>query len=125
VDIKSYPDLIGSPAQIEVTTMSDRSQKFIPGVEEMGELSFTANYTAESFKTLWDLRNTDLELAVFFGGDDSSGVAVPTGDDGVVTFGGQISPSIPGGGVNAAVDMNISVFVSDEMIWYEDATAII
>jgi len=124
VNIKATPDLIGQPEQIEVTTMSDRSQKFIPGVEQMEALVFTCNYTKEAFKKLWDMRNKEGEFAVFFGGEDYNGEAKPTGQDGVVTFKGTLSPSIPGGAVNEVVEMTVNFFVSSELVWYEDASVL-
>ena len=125
VDIKATPDLIGQPEQIEVTTMSDRSQKFIPGVEQMEALAFTCNYTKADFKKLWDMRNQEGEFAVFFGGEEQyNGETKPTGTDGVVTFKGTLSPSIPGASVNEGVDITINFFVSSELVWHENAFAL-
>ena len=49
VDIKSFPDLMGEPNMLETTTLSNKSQTFIPGILQMENLQFLANYTKEDF----------------------------------------------------------------------------
>ena len=106
--IKEFPDLIGQPELIEVTTMSDRSQKFIPGVEQLEALAFTANYTKAAFQKLWDMRGTEHDFAVYFGDE---------GKDGIFELSGQLSPSVPGAAVNEAVDMTITIYPSSEIVF--------
>ena len=52
VDIKEFPDLGGDPEMLETTTLSDKMQTFISGIQSMDGLSFTANYTLADYKTL-------------------------------------------------------------------------
>ena len=47
VDIKDFPDLGGSPEMLETTTLSDGMQTYIPGIQSLDALEFTANYTKE------------------------------------------------------------------------------
>ena len=51
VDIKEFPDLGGDPEMLETTTLSDKMQTFISGIQSMDGLSFTANYTLADYKT--------------------------------------------------------------------------
>lgn len=52
VKIKSFPDLGVAPAAIDVTSLADDVQKFIPGVKGMGAMEFVANYDEAQFAEL-------------------------------------------------------------------------
>lgn len=109
IDIKDFPDLGGSPEMLETTTLSDRMQTYIPGIQSLDALEFTANYTLEDFKTLKELEGKETEFAVWFGGTESGDTVTPTGDDGKFAFKGQLSVFPVGGGVNEVVDMTITI----------------
>ncbi|GHV09303.1 hypothetical protein FACS1894217_13280 [Clostridia bacterium] len=109
IDIKDFPDLGGAPEMLETTTLSDKMQTYIPGIQSLDALEFTANYTLTDFQTLKDLEGTELDLAVWFGGTESGGVLTPSGSDGKFEFKGQISAFPVGGGVNEVVDMTITI----------------
>lgn len=50
--IKSYPALGGAPEQIEVTDLEDETQTFVPGVQTMEAMEFSANYTLENYEAV-------------------------------------------------------------------------
>ena len=109
IDIKDFPDLGGAPEMLETTTLSDRMQTYIPGIQSLDALAFTANYTKEDFLKLQALEGVEHEYAVWFGGTESAGVVTPTGTDGKFNFKGQLSAYPVGGGVNEVVDMNVTI----------------
>lgn len=109
IDIKDFPDLGGSPEMLETTTLSDKMQTYIPGIQSLDALEFTANYTKEDFTKLKALEGVDSEYAVWFGGTESGGVVTPTGTDGKFEFRGQLSVFPVGGGVNEVVDMTVTI----------------
>lgn len=109
IDIKDFPDLGGAPEMLETTTLSDRMQTYIPGIQSLDALAFTANYTKEDFLKLQALGGVEHEYAVWFGGTESAGVVTPTGTDGKFNFKGQLSAYPVGGGVNEVVDMNVTI----------------
>ncbi len=109
LDIKDFPDLGGAPEMLETTTLSDKMQTYIPGIQSLDALEFTANYTLADFQKLNALEGTELDLAVWFGGTESGGTLTPTGTDGKFTFKGQLSAFPVGGGVNEVVDMTITI----------------
>ena len=109
IDIKDFPDLGGAPEMLETTTLSDRMQTYIPGVQSLDALEFTANYTKEDFSKLKALEGVESEYAVWFGGTEEAGVVTPTGTDGKFQFKGQLSVYPVGGGVNEEVDMTITI----------------
>lgn len=109
IDIKDFPDLGGSPEMLETTTLSDKMQTYIPGIQSLDALEFTANYTKEDFTKLKALEGVDSEYAVWFGGTETGGVVTPTGSDGKFEFNGQLSAFPVGGGVNEVVDMTVTI----------------
>nr|DAI82247.1 MAG TPA: Major tail protein [Caudoviricetes sp.] len=109
IDIKEFPDLGGAPELIETTTLSDKMQTNINGVQSLDALEFTANYTLDDYKKLQALEDTEHEFAVWFGGTETGGVLTPTGDDGKYKFKGQLAVYINGAGTNEVVEMTISI----------------
>lgn len=109
IDIKDFPDLGGAPEMLETTTLSDRMQTYIPGIQSLDALAFTANYTKEDFSKLKALEGVENDYAVWFGGTETAGVVTPTGTDGKFEFRGQLSVFPVGGGVNEVVDMNVTI----------------
>ena len=100
IDIKDFPDLGGAPEMLETTTLSDNMQTYIPGIQSLDALEFTANYTLADFKKIKAMEGTDTAFAVWFGVE---------GADGKFEFNGQISAFPVGGGVNEVVGMTISI----------------
>ena len=100
IDIKSFPDLGGTPEMLETTTLSDNMQTYIPGVQTLDALEFEANYTLENFEKLNALVGIDLPYAVWIG---------ENGENGKFEFNGQISAFPTGGGVNEVIGLTISI----------------
>ena len=109
IDIKDFPDLGGAPEMLETTTLSDKMQTYIPGIQSLDALEFTANYTKEDFTKLKALEGKEESYAVWFGGTERDGVLTPTGSDGKFEFKGQLSAFPVGGGVNEVVDMTVTI----------------
>lgn len=109
IDIKEFPDLGGAPEMLETTTLSDNMQTYIPGVQSLDALEFTANYTKVDFTKLKALEGQEIDFAVWFGGTNKGNTLTPTGSDGKFEFKGQLSVFPVGGGVNEVVDMTITI----------------
>lgn len=109
VDIKDFPDLGGAPEMLETTTLSDNMQTYIPGIQTLDSLDFTANYTKTDFTTLKALEGVETEYAVWLGGTGDGTTLTPTGSEGKFKFKGKLSVYPVGGGVNEVVDMNITI----------------
>ena len=120
IDIKDFPDLGGAPEMLETTTLSDNMQTYIPGIQSLDALEFTANYTKEDFTKLKALEGQKIELAVWFGGTGEGASLTPTGSDGKFEFEGQLSVFPVGGGVNEVVDMTITIAPSTPIIMAEE-----
>lgn len=109
IDIKEFPDLGGSPEMLETTTLSDRMQTYIPGIQSLDALEFATNYTLADYKKLKALEGKEQEFAVWFGGTEAGDTVTPTGSDGKFKFKGQLSAFPVGGGVNEVVDMTVTI----------------
>lgn len=109
IDIKEFPDLGGAPEMLETTTLSDKMQTYIPGIQSLDSLEFTANYTLEDYTKLKAMEGTDSEYAVWFGGTESGDVVTPSGDSGKFKFNGSLSVYANGGGTNEVVNMTITI----------------
>ena len=109
LDIKSFPDLGGDPETIDVTTLSDPMRVFIEGIKNTGNLQFTANYSSSDYNTIKGLAGQKEKFSVWFGASTSNEVDTPDGSRGKFDFEGTISAYVTGGGVNEAVNMNVTV----------------
>lgn len=109
IDIKDFPDLGGAPEMLETTTLSDNMQTYIPGIQSLDALEFTANYTKTDFTKLKAMEGTNKHFAVWFGGSGEASTLKPSGDDGKFKFDGHLSVFPVGGGVNEVVDMTITI----------------
>lgn len=116
VDIKDFPDLGGAPEMLETTTLSDKMQTYIPGIQSLDALEFTANYTKTDFDKLKALEGQSKKFAVWMGATETAGVLTPTGSDGKFEFDGQLSVFPVGGGVNEVVDMTITIAPSTPIV---------
>ena len=106
IDIKEFPDLGGAPEMLETTTLSDKMQTYIPGIQSLDSLEFTANYTLDDYKKLKALEGVNNEYAVWFGGTEAGDTVTPTGDNGKFNFKGSLSVYANGGEV---VEMTITI----------------
>lgn len=115
VDIKSFSDLGGSPEMLEITTLSDGMQKYIPGIKASEALEFEANYDKADYISLEALKGVDTPYAIWFGGTESGVGVTPTGEDGKFEFSGQLSVRVVGGSTNEPVGMSITIAPSSEI----------
>lgn len=104
--IKSYPALGGAPEQLETTDLEDETQTYVPGVQSMEAMEFTANYELSSYTAVKAKANTELHYRLKMGRD---------GVDGVATWEGQHSVYVNEGEVNGVREMTISVSPSTKI----------
>ncbi len=109
IDIKEFPDIGGDPELLETTTLSDKMQTFILGIQSNEGLNFTANYTKSDYQTLQGLEGSEQDYAIWFGASVSNNVVTPDGSNGKFEFKGELSVHVSGGGVNEVVDMAITI----------------
>ena len=110
IDITEFPDLGTDPEMLETTTLSDRMQTFIMGIEGNEAMNFATNYDKTGYAALKALKNKEEGFAVWFGGtENGDGTVTPTGSEGKFSFKGQLSVRVTGGGVNEVRKMGITI----------------
>lgn len=101
IDIKDFPALVEPAEAVETTTLSDLAQTFIKGIKSSsGQLNFTANYSG----TDWEAVATRVSTDKYF--------ELRLSDGSVFEFQGSFDISLSEGGVNAPVEMIVSVYPS-------------
>ena len=121
IDIKSFPDLGGTPELLETTTLSDAMTTNIIGIQSLDALEFECNYVLAEYTKLKALEGKDGDYAVWLGGTEAAGAVTPTGSDGKFEFKGQLSVYVNGGGVNEVVNMTVSIAASTPITMGADA----
>ena len=103
--IKSYPDLGGAPEQIETTDLEDTFQTFVPGVQSIDTMEFTANYNPTDYTAVVNAipSSGDLYYHLEFG---------TSGTNGIFEWTGTHSVRINGGEVNGVREMTITCIPS-------------
>lgn len=109
IDITEFPDLGTDPEMLETTTLSDRMQTFIMGIQGNEAMTFNTNYDHTGYKALKALKNKTEGYAVWFGGTENENDVTPTGSEGKFAFDGQLSVRVTGGGVNEVRGMAITI----------------
>lgn len=97
--IKSYPDLGGTPEQLESTDLEDEAQTFVEGVQSVDSMEFTANYTKESYDAVVEKVGKEQKYQLEFG---------KAGADGIFSWTGTHSVRVTGGEVNGVREMVIT-----------------
>ena len=117
VDITEFPDLGSDPEMLETTTLSDKMQTFILGIQSNSGLSFSANYDHTDYLALKELAGKTEGYAVWFGGtEDTNGKVTPSGEDGKFSFNGQLSAHVTGGSANEVRGMAITIAPSTPIV---------
>lgn len=112
VDITSVPDLGGAPEQIDVTTLSDRKQRNMNGIQTNSSHEFGAWYSPEVYDTLQSIMEADFDKTEV---EDLDTYQLWIGENGVggkFEWQGKLSVFVGGYESNAAIPMTLTI--SDE-----------
>lgn len=99
--IKTTPQLNGEREQIESTDLTDTSQTFVPGVQSVENMQFTANFTLAAYTSLKANALTDGFFEIDF---VSAGAKA--------TWEGQYDVYLNETEVNGLIEMTITVYPS-------------
>jgi hypothetical protein len=107
--LMEVPEIGGDPEKIEVTTLSDKHKKYIPGISDLGDLDFVFlfdNSTETSnYRVLKELQ--DAKKIVTYKVEYPDG----TGHQ----FDAYVSVKIAGGGVNTPATFTASMFLQSDI----------
>lgn len=99
--IKTTPQLNGEREQIESTDLTDTAQTFVPGVQSVENMQFTANFTLTAYQSLKANALTDGFFEIDF---VSAGAKA--------TWEGQYDVYVNETEVNGLIEMTITVYPS-------------
>ena len=105
ITIKDFPSLLGKRSAIETTTLSDDAQTYLEGIRQQSEtFDFLANYDPTVYETINKLDGVQKCSLAF---SDGSGY----------TWDGYLSASVNEGGVDAVIEMTISIVPATVPVW--------
>ena len=116
IEIKDFPDLIGTVEALEKTTTSDAQRTYIEGIIGNDQKSFTCNYNPTDSAKIQALEGQELNLAVWFGYTKSGSTYTPDGSMGKFQGKGYVRAGIPGKGINEVVDMTITLTMTEGFV---------
>lgn len=111
--LKEVPEFGIEPEKVENTTLEDKVKKYEFGIGDAGELEYKFAYdnttTTSSYRVL---RNAaDNKTKLFF---------EQTYPDGTkVTFEGQVSVKLGGGGVNSVIEFTLKIALQSELTFVD------
>lgn len=115
IDIKDYPDMIGTPNMLDATTLSNSQEIQIAGIKRAGDgMQFTANYTLANYSAVKELEGHQYAYALWLGG---TSVGVPDGHNGKFEWTGDVTAGFPGKGVDEVQDMTVVASPSTDVVW--------
>ena len=103
LDLQEVPELGGAADKVDVTTLADGNYRYINGIKDYGDLSFTFLYSAERYKECKDMEDDDMFWKVTFP------------DNVEFDFAGQASCATVGVGVNGALQFTLNINLTSDI----------
>lgn len=107
--LMEIPELGGTPEKIDVTTLSDKVKKYIPGTKDYGDLVF---------KLLYDNANDSANYRVLKGMDDAGTTAtfkLAYPDGTAHQFNAVPSVKLDAGAINGALTFSVTMILSSDI----------
>lgn len=117
VDIKTSPAMGGNSETLPTTTLSDRTDTSIFGIQKLEPLKFETNYTLDDYKKLKEIESKQNDFAVWYGGTELPETVIPTGEDGKWKFSGALKVTVDGSSVNTVRKMTITIASSTIIVF--------
>ena len=99
--LKALPDFAENVEQVEVTTLNNEQKRYISGLKDFGELSYTFNFDPAEAKKIKDKENVP--------------VLVTLADGTTVKYTADVSLTISAASSGAAMEMVANTVVLDEV----------
>ena len=108
--LQEFPDIGGAPEQIDITTLDDAMMHYMNGLKDVGSMEFTFLYDKQD--------NASSNYQVLCGLEDAGNVVswevkLPTGTK--FHWDGEVSVTLSGAGVNAAVQFVANIGVATDI----------
>lgn len=122
IKVKETPDLGGEPETIDITDLTDRMERYVPGVQASEALSFTANYTPSAYAKCKAVEGQVKSYAIWFG---DPAVSAVDGTYGAFEFDGTLNVYVNGTAVNDAREMTVTITPSTEITFNDEPSTTI
>lgn len=109
-NLQEIPDLGGGADTVDVTTLADDNYHYINGIKDFGSLEFTFLYDNSAVTSNYRV----CRAAEEDGQAHTFEVAFPDGTK--FGFSGQVSTTITGAGVNAAMQFTLTVNLNSDLV---------
>lgn len=107
--LMEVPEIGGDPEKIDVTVLTDKNKKYIPGIFDLGDLDFVFLFdnalATSNYRVLKGLQDANSLASYKINYPDGSGHE----------FDAFVSVKIGGGGVNAAKTFTASMFLQSDI----------
>ncbi|HEX0987528.1 TPA: phage tail protein [Streptococcus pneumoniae] len=112
VGLKEVPEFGIEPEKVENTTLEDKVKKYEFGIGDAGELEYKFSYKNDSATAPYRVlrKAADDKEKLYFE------QAYP---DAKVTFEGQVSVKLGGGGVNAVIEFTLKIALQSELTFVD------
>lgn len=108
-NLQEFPNLGGAAEQVETTTLADGNRTYINGIKDFGTLEFVFLYDNSATTSNYRV----LRAAEADGQTHAIKVKFP--DTTEFSFSGQVSTTISGAGVNAALQFTATINLSSDI----------
>lgn len=106
IDIVTYPDFGSAPSKLDTSTLTlEKFKTSILGLQEIPDLTFECNFDDTEYAKVQALEGTDLGFQIDFGGS------------GTITWQGQVSIFIVGGGVDEVRKCTLTLSATTEFVF--------
>lgn len=109
-NLQEIPDLGGSADTVDVTTLADDNYHYINGIKDFGSLEFTFLYDNSSATSNYRVCREAEEDG------EAHSFVVTFPDETEFAFSGQVSTTITGAGVNAAMQFTLTVNLNSDLV---------
>lgn len=124
--VTDIPALGATPEKIDVTTLADKSRKYIDGIKDYGDLEFAVLYdpSIDGEEASDSINYKELRSMEVAGEEQTIKVVLPKMGENAeesFTFKGRIAVAMGEAAVNAALTFTMSVALSTEITFSGDA----
>lgn len=107
-NLQEFPDVLGEPETVDVTTLEDSYRHYIPGIQDVGgNMAFTFLYAPDVFSEVYGITGIQ-SFKLTIPEAPAYGVTGTTGAMDI-TWDGYMRPSVVGKGVNDALQFTLNV----------------
>ena len=109
VDVTTSPATGGEPEMVDITTLSDHTERKTDGIRKMETMKWEALYDPTDFAKCVALQNKEEQYGIWYGGTESGDTITPTGEYGSWSFKGKLNVYASEVSTNSPYKMTITI----------------